>query len=476
MTLPRTVRLAWIYEVYHLAQCGTALASGDAVYQKILLHIVEAFGAQSGCLALTTEDGVRLRIVAGIDLPAGVVGSEIQMGADVLGFAARSNTPLLLNGDLSNDSRFPHKPQRTETGTPHSAICWPLRTDNAVIGAISVNRGLQEPVFSQSDVEHGTLILNLISLVLGNIRLHRDQQRRIEELKNANRLLAQAQSQLVQSEKLASIGQLAAGVAHEINNPIGFVSSNLGSLQKYLDGVFAMLQVYEGAEATLAPEVRARLNAIRQGIDLGFLKADIPMLMEESREGIARVKTIVQSLKEFSHADAGDEWQLADLHKGLERTIKVAWNELKYKAEVIREYGDIPPIECLPHQLDQVFLNILVNAAHAINDVPQNARGAVTVRTEHIGERVTISISDTGCGIQPENLSRIFDPFFTTKKIGKGTGLGLSVSYGIVRKHHGRIDVVSEPGKGSTFTISLPIRAALAVPAVTCSTIGETDT
>ena len=275
------------------------------------------------------------------------------------------------------------------------------------------------------------------------------------ELEDAYRKLQDVQGQLLQSEKMASIGQLAAGVAHEINNPIGYVHSNIGSLQKYLDDLFAVVTAYEQAESLLGqhPEVLAGIRSVKQKVDLEFLKEDVAALMNESREGITRVKKIVQDLKDFSHVDSDEEWQEADLHHGIDSTLSIVWNEIKYKAEVIKEYGAIPDIECLPAQLNQVFMNLLVNAAHAIED-----RGVITVRSGVQGDGVWVEIADTGKGIAPEHLNRIFEPFFTTKPVGKGTGLGLSVSYSIIQKHHGSISVDSELGKGTTFRIELPVR------------------
>jgi signal transduction histidine kinase len=191
---------------------------------------------------------------------------------------------------------------------------------------------------------------------------------------------------------------------------------------------------------------------LREKLDLDFLREDISALMSESGHGIARVKKIVQDLKDFSHTDENEEWQWTDLHQCLESTLNVVWNEIKYKAEVIRQYGELPQVECLPFQLNQVFMNLLVNAAHAIEE-----RGIIFLRSGTLGGGVWIEISDSGSGIPPENLNRIFDPFFTTKPVGKGTGLGLSLSWGIVEKHGGRINVASEPGTGTTFRLWLPV-------------------
>ena len=280
-------------------------------------------------------------------------------------------------------------------------------------------------------------------------------RRRNIELTELNSKLSMAQEQLLQSEKLASIGQLAAGVAHEINNPIGYIFSNFGTLQNYLDSLFTMLDAYQSAESSIAsPDVAARLRAMREEIDLGFLREDIPLLMSESKDGMVRVRHIVQDLKDFSRTDTDLEWVLANLYTGIDSTLNIVGNEVKYKADLVKQYGDIPEIECRPSQINQVVLNLVVNAAHAIGE----QRGIITVRTSTVGEQVWIEISDTGSGIARENLSRIFDPFFTTKAVGKGTGLGLSIAYGIVQKHQGRIEVESELGKGTTFRIVLPVR------------------
>nr|WP_315393413.1 ATP-binding protein [uncultured Duganella sp.] len=274
------------------------------------------------------------------------------------------------------------------------------------------------------------------------------------ELRELNAKLEAARHQLLQSDKMASIGQLAAGVAHEINNPIGYISSNFATLQRYVGKLCDMLGEYERAEPEMgAAEVAARLQAMRAGMDLAYLRADIPELMAESTEGLERVRRIVQDLKDFSHADTHKAWQRFNLHQGIDSTLNIVANEIKYTAEVVKEYGDIPEIDCLSSQINQVVMNLVVNAAHAIRP----GQGRITLRTGGDGEHVWFSVSDTGSGIAPDNLKRIFDPFFTTKPVGKGTGLGLSVTYGIVQTHGGRIEVDSEVGRGSTFRVVLPI-------------------
>ena len=275
------------------------------------------------------------------------------------------------------------------------------------------------------------------------------------DLKEVNSKLSDAQSKLIQSEKLASIGQLAAGVAHEINNPIGFIFSNFGTLEQYLEDLFQMLDAYEQAEASVSDGAAlARIRSLKADLDIDYLKEDIPNLMRESRDGIQRVRKIVQDLKDFSRVDARQEWESVDLHAGIDSTLNIVNNEIKYKAEVVKHYGALPEVQCLPSELNQVFMNLLVNAAHAITA----ERGTITISTGVDGPNVWVEVADTGAGIAQENLKRIFDPFFTTKPVGKGTGLGLSLSYGIVQKHSGRMEVHSELGVGTRFRVTLPIK------------------
>jgi two-component system NtrC family sensor kinase len=275
------------------------------------------------------------------------------------------------------------------------------------------------------------------------------------ELRELNQKLEAARSQLLQSDKMASIGQLAAGVAHEINNPIGYIYSNFGTLQDYVARLFDMLRAYEEAEQAIgAPAVAQALSSLRHDIDLVYLRDDIPDLMEQSKDGLERVRRIVQDLKDFSHVDVTHTWHWFNLHQGIDSTLNIVANEIKYSADVVKEYGEVPDIECLSSQINQVVMNLVINAAHAIG--PE--RGQITLRTGSEDGQVWFSVADTGCGIAPEHRSRIFDPFFTTKPVGKGTGLGLSLTYGIVKTHGGSIEVDSEVGRGTTFRVTLPIQ------------------
>lgn len=261
------------------------------------------------------------------------------------------------------------------------------------------------------------------------------------------------QAKLVQSQKLEALGTLSSGVAHEINNPISYVFSNVRELSKYLKGYQELVELYRHLEPLADPQDprRQQIEAQKKAMDLGYIESEAPMLLADTLEGAERVKEIVQNLKEFSRAESGKmDW--ADLNLALKKTLQLTWNELKYKAQVKEEYGELPLVFCNRQELHQVFLNLLINAGQAIKE-----QGEITLRTWTEGEQVTIEVADTGVGIEPTQLQRIFEPFFTTKPVGQGTGLGLSISYGIIKKHGGQITVKSAPGKGTSFIVHLPV-------------------
>jgi len=272
--------------------------------------------------------------------------------------------------------------------------------------------------------------------------------------KKAESELKKSQSAILQSEKMASIGQLAAGVAHEINNPMGFMSSNLGTLKKYVAKLMEFMDAQGRAVAEVQPpETEERLSEARKRLKIDLVVEDVHQLIDESLDGAERVKKIVQNLKSFSRVDES-ECKMADVNVCIESTLNIVWNELKYKAEVVKELGEIPEVKCYPQQLNQVFMNLLVNGAQAIEK-----QGEIRIKTWNGDRYINISISDTGSGIPEDKIARIFDPFFTTKDVGKGTGLGLSIAYDIVKKHHGEIMVESVIGKGTTFTVRIPLES-----------------
>lgn len=261
------------------------------------------------------------------------------------------------------------------------------------------------------------------------------------------------EERLQQSERLASIGQLAAGVAHEINNPISFVRSNVEMLGNYLDTLLKLLEQYAAIEpACTATEALSTLQIEKKKADLDYLREDAPVLLEESRNGLERVRKIVADLREFSR-EGDTDWSETDIHACLESAINLIAGGLPKTVELKRQYATLPALRCKPLQLNQVFLALLTNAAQAIGEQP----GCITLSSGRSDSGETwIEVSDTGCGIPAENLPKIFEPFFTTRPIGKGTGMGLSMSFGIVADHGGRIEVQSTPGNGSIFRVCLP--------------------
>lgn len=432
-----------------------SLYSDDAgdTYQRIIEHIVAGFEADSGSLALAADDRRSLRIVAGIDLPDDVIGKVVPVGEEILGYVAKTGKPLLLNGTLPEELLAQRgQSRRDRVG---SSICWPLMGEDQVVGAVAINRSPDSASFTRSDLEEGSIVIEFISLMFQNATLQKKQEQQIETLESMNRRMKDVQMQLIQSEKLASIGQLAAGVAHEINNPLAYVNANLNSLKRYSDQLFNFVEGIESLREMLEgdPEVQQRLAALGQPLDLPFLKSDIMEIIDECRDGMRRVKQIVQELKTFSRMDDANVVEV-DIHETLTGALKMVRHELKHKADIVEEYGELPLVECVPAQLGQVFLNLLVNAAQAIR-----YWGTITIRTGTEGpERVWVSVSDTGVGMSEEEQRRIFEPFYTTKPVGQGTGLGLAVSFNIVNRHGGEIHVESEKDKGTTFTVVLPVR------------------
>ncbi|HRZ86322.1 MAG TPA: PAS domain S-box protein [bacterium] len=276
----------------------------------------------------------------------------------------------------------------------------------------------------------------------GSVHVAKD----MSEIRRAEKQLRNAEERLAQSEKLASIGQLAAGVAHEINNPLSFVMSNLSMLQKYLE----RYRQFVGRAEALLP--REKIEPLMAELDIDYMSRDLPKLISQTLEGGDRINTIVQGLRSFARPEMGGEQQVS-LNEIIDASLSILMNELKYKAEVVRDLGQVPPVKCHPNQISQVFMNILLNAAQAIEKF-----GTITIRTYGKDGMAVAEIGDTGCGIPPEHIKKIFDPFFSTKPVGSGTGLGLSIAHGIVERHGGSIEVASEPGKGTTFVVRLPIQ------------------
>ncbi len=270
-------------------------------------------------------------------------------------------------------------------------------------------------------------------------------KKQLDLLEQANNKIKNTQNQLVQSAKLASLGELVAGIAHELNNPIGFIYSNIGHLREYSQSLFSIIDKTKNN--------KGELDLLLVEEDYDYIKKDLPKLIQSCEEGSNRAKDIVLGLRNFSRADE-EKTQAFDVNNGLDSTLKLLSGELKNKALVRKDYNEVPKINCNINQMKQVFMNILNNAIQALEE-----EGDIHIKTEFLSEEkiVRVTISDTGIGIEKDNVEKIFDPFYTTKSVGEGTGLGLSISYGIVKSHGGQIAVESEVGKGTTFIVDLPV-------------------
>ncbi|MEJ7849051.1 MAG: hybrid sensor histidine kinase/response regulator [Pyrinomonadaceae bacterium] len=284
-------------------------------------------------------------------------------------------------------------------------------------------------------------------------RYKADLEARNNELVSGKLQLERLQEQIVHSEKMASLGQLAAGVAHELNNPVGFIYGNLDSLRNTVEDLKELVDFYEAIDVN--PDTAAAAAALKDKIDYPASMDDLYSIISDCREGAERIRDIVQNLRTFSRLDEA-EFKKSDIHEGIDSTIRLLSQYFTGgNISLKREYGNIPQVEAFGGQINQVWMNLLVNAAQSVSAAGGGGEVRVTTYTEN--ENVIVSVSDTGTGIAPEHLSRIFDPFYTTKPVGDGTGLGLSISFGIVKRHNGTITVKTEVNEGTTFTVKLPI-------------------
>ena len=325
------------------------------------------------------------------------------------------------------------RPQRALDAMRLGAFDYIIKPCESEVLEITVERAIQ----------HRTLLLN-------SYRSKLDLETKNAELINGKAKLEHLQSQIVQNEKMASLGQLAAGVAHELNNPIGFVNANLEMLSQYFGDLTRLIKMYD--EVEISPSDGAAAAAIKGQIGYPAILDDINSIVRDCRDGSERIRDIVQNLRTFSRLDEAD-FKETDIHEGMDATARLLSRYFSSgNITLTREYGNLPPIGAFSSQLNQVWMNLLVNAAQAIG-----ARsGAVKIATGADDDNIFVSISDTGCGIAVQHLNRIFDPFFTTKPVGEGTGLGLSISFGIVERHGGSISVNSRLKEGTTFKVKLP--------------------
>lgn len=364
----------------------------------------------------------------------------------------RQKAPVIFN----DYAAYAHKRGLPDGHTPLlRMISVPVLDGDKVRMMIGVGNKAQD--YDTTDTETLQLIGNDLWRIARRARVELALKERVAELAAVNQKLSQAHVQLLQAEKMASIGQLAAGVAHEINNPISFVKSNLGAMSGYLDTLLDIIAAYGEAEKQAgAPGAQAFALARQriQAADLDFMKDDLTQLLDESRSGIQRVSDIVRNLRDFAQPGA-PQWQWTDLHTCIDNTLALMAHQIQGKAQVTRQYGKLPDVFCQASQLGQALLNVLANAVQAFN-----GPGHITLRTGCQGTNVWLEVQDDGCGIDAANLPHVFDPFFTTKPVGQATGMGLAVVWGVVEQHHGRIEVNSTPGQGTCFKIILPIAHA----------------
>jgi signal transduction histidine kinase len=409
-------------------------------------------------LADLKNNTITTAYITGVDVPDQRPGNITPTTGTATEEVVRTRSSLLIQGDNIDEvaSRFPRL-LPTFQAEFRSLIFVPLISKDRAIGVLSF-RSLVPKAYTDQDVRLAERVGNQIAGAIANTQLFTERKLAEEELKKAYMKLKETQTQLIQSEKMASIGQLAAGIAHEINNPAGFIISNLDILNKYIGRITPIFQRYIQLETSLAqyqiPELShltREIKDLRDHSAMDHILTDLPQIVSESLEGTQRIKKIVHDLRTFSYAEAVEP-KYVFINDLLDFSLNLIWNEIRHKAEVVKEYSDVPKLFCYPQQLRQVFLNILKNAVQAIEK-----RGKIIIKTYEKDNNIFIEIIDTGCGIPEELQNRIFEPFFTMKEVGKGTGLGLSIVYGIIKKHKGDISVKSKIGEGTNFIIKLPI-------------------
>jgi signal transduction histidine kinase len=451
-----------------LSAAVSATLDPERIYQQALDQLVHRMGYQGVYLFLVDRERQRIVGHKGIGGRAGVEFEKIDLPLDarasVAAKVAATGVAVLVE-DIATTSE-PADRELARALNVRSGVAVPLTVRAQVFGVIEAVSS-EARRLGAADVEILTAVANHVALAVDKadsfrtiedlsrgleekVRVRTEQLRAAnDELRAAYRDLQATQMQLIHREKMASVGQLVAGVAHELNNPIGFVYSNVSTLDDFVKRLRAMVEAYRAVPLEPADAERMQRQWAELKVDYALKYLD--SMTQGIREGAERARKIVRDLRVFARSQ-DDVWQPVDLHEDLESSLTLLNHLLKDRITVHRKFGDLPPVECVRSQIDQVFLNLLANAAQAIP-----GEGAITIETRRENGTAVVAISDTGPGIAPEILGRIFDPFYTTKPVGEGTGLGLSISYEIVKKHGGHIRAESPRGGGATFTVSVPL-------------------
>jgi signal transduction histidine kinase len=444
----------------------------EEIYDVVLRTLDELFGFHHSLIFLLDDEGKNLRVVASRGYEGQTLGGVVPIGTGLVGVVAKKRRMMRLTNlgrqrsyiaAIRKEMEGAGRAGELEEAPPvpglpdvESQIGIPLLIKDNLIGVFSVESA-ERKMFNDRDEILVTIVANQAASAIHNARLYRaEEQRRAElaelnetleervrartaELERANRELRETQAQLVQSEKMASLGMLVAGVAHEINTPIGSISANTDLVRRTARIVKERIEAEDvSAELAKDPKLRRAVEALQQASETEVLACQ-------------RINAIVRSLRNFARLDESEEKRV-NLHEGIDSTLTLLAHELGTDVEVVKSYGDLPNVVCFPSQLNQVFMNLLNNAIFAVG-----GKGTITITTAREGDHVVLRFADTGAGIPSENLKRIFDPGFTTKGVGVGTGLGLAICYRIVQDHRGTIEVRSEVGKGTEFTVRLPI-------------------
>lgn len=458
-------------DILSLTKASLAIASEiqlDKLMANLMHVVVENAGAENGYLVI--ERAGQWYIEAS-GMVAGGTGltqvSRLLHGSDlvpesVIQYVSRTREDLVIN-DIQQETRFSGDPvvKRKQT---RSALCLPVVNQGKIIGILYLENNLSAGVFTEARVQFMKLLSGQVAVSLENALQYERLEQKVKErtaevvqqkeaLEKSLSDLKMAQAKLVESEKMASLGQLTAGIAHEINNPINFVSVGVKNLIRNFEEAKEVMDAYLNPNAD--PDIVAeQLNEKQRRQQMLEIFEDSETLFKSIQNGVERTISIVKSLRNFSRLDEG-EIKKVDLHEGLDSTLEILQGQIRKKAEVVKKYGQLPLVECAAGKINQVFLNIVNNALQAIEQ-----RGTITLETRYLPDRkeVEISIADTGKGMNEEVKRRLFEPFFTTKPVGEGTGLGMSISYSILEEHRGRIEVDSEEGKGSRFRVYLPVK------------------